>query len=147
MVSWFSSFWTLKFDMLMYPNSLWTWLHFGHRLLLSSFWWNFDLVKQIKFAVSGHFFLRIHGRNELRNLTGHIHPYPFWMKMLSVSHSMGLAAPGFVEHLLSMHLSSGSTPARPPHSMTSVFTHSDLVFQGLPFFLVPGIWKFVIDFI
>ena len=37
-------------------------------------------------------------------------------------------------------LSSGSMPAR-PHSLTSVFTHSDHVFQGVPFFLVPWIWK------
>ena len=64
-----------------------------------------------------------------------------------MSHTMGLAAPGHVEHRLSTHLlSSGSMPGR-PHSLTSVFTHSDYVFQGLPFFLVPEIWKFVIDFI
>ena len=43
-------------------------------------------------------------------------------------------------------LSAGSTTAR-PHSLTSVFTHSDHVLWGLPFFLVPGIWKFVIDLI
>ena len=32
-----------------------------------------------------------------------------------------------------------------PHLSTSVFTHSDYVLRGLPFFLVPGIRKFVID--
>ena len=31
--------------------------------------------------------------------------------------------------------------------MTSVFTHSEHIFRGLPFFSVPGIWKFVIDLI
>ena len=41
---------------------------------------------------------------------------------------------------------SESTPAR-PHPLTSVFTHSDHVFRGIPFFLVPGIRKFVIDLI
>ena len=35
-------------------------------------------------------------------------------------------------------------PAR-PHLLKSVFTHLDHVFQGLPFFQVPGIGKFVID--
>ena len=32
-----------------------------------------------------------------------IHPYPFKIKVLSESHSMGLATPGYVEHWLSMH--------------------------------------------
>ena len=51
---------------------------------------------------------------------------------------MGLAAPaGIVEHRLPMHLSSGSTPAR-PHSLTSVFTQSDHVFLGFHFPLMPG---------
>ena len=57
-----------------------------------------------------------------------------------MSHSMGLAAPGYAS------LSSASMPAR-PHLQTSVFTHSDHVFRGLPLFLVQGIWKFVIDLI
>ena len=57
---------------------------------------------------------------------------------------MGLAAPGYVGHRFSMYLSCASTPAM-PHVLTSVFTHSDHVFRGLPFFLVPGIWKFVIN--
>ena len=138
--------------MLMYPNYLWTWLHFGHHLLLSSFWRNFDLVKQIEFAVSGHFLenpweewaeiwyadvcwppselIRFwsssvdipqfcHGcfmvlcqshwslaaKGSIHPyISIHIHPYPFWIKVLSVSHSIGLAAPGFVANLLSMHL-------------------------------------------
>ena len=32
-----------------------------------------------------------------------------------------------------------------PHLSISVFTHSDHVLRGLPFFLVPASWKFVID--
>ena len=49
---------------------------------------------------------------------------------------------------LALHasLSSGSTPAR-QHLLTSVFTHSDHVFWGPSLFLVPRIWKFVIDLI
>ena len=47
---------------------------------------------------------------------------------------------------LHVSLSSESMPAR-PHLLISVFTHSDHVFPGLPFFLVPGIGKFVIDLI
>ena len=58
-----------------------------------------------------------------------------------MSHSMGLAT-----LVLHASLSSGSMPAR-PHLLTSVFIHSDHVFRGLPFFLVPGILKFGIDWI
>ena len=77
---------------------------------------------------------------------GSIHPYPFWMKVLSVSH-YGVGSTRLCRTpALHASLSSGSTPAR-PHLMTSVFTHSNHVFRDLPFFLVPGIWKFVIDFI
>ena len=43
-------------------------------------------------------------------------------------------------------LSCESTPARPP-LLTSVFTHSDHVFRCLSFFLMSGIWQFVIDLI
>ena len=55
----------LKFDMLMYPD------HFRADKIwfiicwFSSFWQHFDLVKQVKFATSGHFFLRTQGRNGL----------------------------------------------------------------------------------
>ena len=31
------------------------------------------------------------------------HPHPFKIEVISASHSMGLAAPGYVEHQLSMH--------------------------------------------
>ena len=109
-----------------------------HGLLISSFWWNFDLMKQIRFPISWHFLenwfwswsvdiphfchdcsmvplpISLAFGSYLRGPSIHIHfgwrfcPCPI----------MGLAAPGYVEHLLSMHLC-----------------------------LVPGIWKFVIDFI
>ena len=63
---------------------------------------------------------------------------------MSVSHSMGLTAPGCLEHKLSMHLlSSGSTSAG-QHMSTSIFTHQNHVFWCLPFFLVSGSGKFVI---
>ena len=82
----------------------------------------------------------------LRGPSIHIHPYPFWMKVLSVSH-FGVGSTRLCRTpVLHASLSSGSTPAR-PHLMTSVFTHSNHVFRDFPFFLVPGIWKFVIDFI
>ena len=45
---------------------------------------------------------------------------------------------------LQASLSDGSKPAR-PHLSTSVFTHSDHVLSGLPFFLMLGSRKFVID--
>ena len=82
----------------------------------------------------------------LRGPSIHIYPYPFWMKVLSVSH-YGVGSTRLCRTpALHASLSSRSTPAR-PHLMTSVFTHSNHVFRDLPFFLVPGIWKFVIDFI
>ena len=60
---------------------------------------------------------------------------------------MGLASPCLCRTpALHASLSCGSMPAR-PHSLTSVFTHSDHVFLGLPCFLVPGIGKFVIELI
>ena len=45
----------LKFDMLMYPDHLQDWLVSDHLLLISLFWRHFNLVKQAKFATSGHF--------------------------------------------------------------------------------------------
>ena len=45
----------LKFDMLMYPDHLRNWVHLGHGLLVSLFWRHFDLVKQVKCALSRHF--------------------------------------------------------------------------------------------
>ena len=141
-----------------------------HGLLISSFWRNFDLMKQIRFPISWHFLenwfwswsvdiphfchdcsmvplpISLAFGSYLRGPSIHIHPYPFWMKVLSVSH-YGVGSTRLCRTpVLHASLSSGSTPAR-PHLMTSVFTHSNHVFRDLPFFLVPGIWKFVIDFI
>ena len=45
----------LKFRMLIYLNHLQNWLDYGHSLLIFSFWRYFDLVKRVKFGVSGHF--------------------------------------------------------------------------------------------
>ena len=61
---------------------------------------------------------------------------------------IGRLSPNFTakEYVIESHLSSGSTAAR-LQLLTSVFTHSDRVSLGLPFFLVPGIGKFVIDLI
>ena len=44
------------------------------------------------------------------------------IKVLSMSYSTGLAAPGYIEHWLSMHLSCGSTPARPQLSTSCLYT-------------------------
>ena len=80
MVCWFSSFWRhfdwvkrvkfgvsagiswrlhggngLKFCMLLYPHHLQNWLVYSLGLLIFKFWHFFDLVKQVKFGVSGHF--------------------------------------------------------------------------------------------
>ena len=66
-----------------------------------------------------------------------IHSSPFKIKVLSVSHSMGVGSIRLCRTpALHASLSSGSMPAW-PHSLASVFTHSDHVFRGLPFFLVP----------
>ena len=53
-----------------------------------------------------------------------------------MSHTMGLAAPAYVEHGLSMNLL--VSQCQLCHTLTSVFTHSDNVFLRLPCFLVPG---------
>ena len=58
-----------------------------------------------------------------------------------MSHSMGLAGPA-----LQASLSSGLMLAM-PHLSISVLTHSGHVLRGLPFFLVQGSGKFVIDLI
>ena len=42
---------------------------------------------------------------------------------------------------------SGGSMSAGPHPSTSVITHSDHVFRGIPSFLVPGIGKFVIKWI
>ena len=39
----------------MYLGHFQNWLDYGHDLLISSYWRHFDLVKQVKFGVSGHF--------------------------------------------------------------------------------------------
>ena len=65
-----------------------------------------------------------------------------------MSHSMGLAAPGYVEHHLSMHLCQVSQCQLGHiyywHQSSHIQSMSS---GGLPFFLEPGIWKFVIDLI
>ena len=45
---------SLKFYMLMYLDYLQSWLVYGHGLLIFQFWHYFDLVKRVKFGVSGH---------------------------------------------------------------------------------------------
>ena len=39
----------------MYLDHLQNWLVYGHGLLILKIWRYFDLVKQVKFGVSGHF--------------------------------------------------------------------------------------------
>ena len=83
--------------------------------------------------------------NKIKNANYHaciqIH---FHIKVLSMSHSMGLAAPAYV-HGLSMHLLVGQCQLG--HTLTSVFTHSDHVSLHLHRFLVLGNEKLVIDLI
>ena len=45
----------MNFSMLMYSDHLQNLLNFGHGLLNFLFWHHFDLVKQVKFGVSGNF--------------------------------------------------------------------------------------------
>ena len=72
------------------------------------------------------------------------HPYPYldWGAICVPFYWVGSIRPCGTP-ALHAYLSCGSTPAR-PHSVTSVFTHSNHVFLGLPCFLVLGIGKLVI---
>ena len=45
----------LKLSVLIYPDYLWSWLHFGHDLLIFLILAAFNLVRQVKFVVSRHF--------------------------------------------------------------------------------------------
>ena len=45
----------LKFCLLMYPNHLKNWLDYDHSLLICIILRYFDLMKRVKFGVSGHF--------------------------------------------------------------------------------------------
>ena len=83
--------------------------------------------------------------------THHIHHSHFEIRMMSVSQSMVLAAPGNDEYQLSMRLCLAgqrkSGRVDPLHSMTLwlFFTHSNHVFLGFPRPLVPGILKSVTE--